>query len=69
MEKWHRNCKELYEIDHKIHIHWISRHAKISGNVQADEQAKKGLKKIENQDNFMLFQYSNKKIENNKIEK
>ena len=27
MKKLHRNYKELYEIDHKIHIHWISRHA------------------------------------------
>ena len=48
MEKLHRNCKELYEIGHKIHIHQIPGHAKISGNLQADEQAKKGLKKIEN---------------------
>ena len=55
MEKLHRNCKELYKIGHKIHIHWIPGHAKISGNLQADEQAKKGLKKIENQDNFMSF--------------
>ena len=55
MEKLHRNCKELYEIDHKIYIYWISNHVKISRNLQADEQAKKRLKKSENQDNFMLF--------------
>ena len=67
MEKLHRNCKELYEIDYKIHIHWIPRHVEISGNLQADEQAKKELKKIENQDNFMSFQYLNKRIENNKV--
>ena len=69
MEKLHRNCKELYKIGHKIHIHWIPGHAKISGNLQADEQAKKGLKKIENQDNFMSFQYLNKRIESDKVEK
>ena len=69
MEKLHRNCKELYKIGHKIHIHWIPGHAKISGNLQADEQAKKGLKKIENQDSFMSFQYLNKRIESDKVEK
>ena len=69
MKKLHRNCKELYEIDYNIHIHWISRHAKISRNLQVDEQAKKRLKKIENQDNFMSFQYLNKIIENDKVEK
>ena len=41
MKKLHRNCKELYEIDHKIHIHWNSKCAKISKNLQADEQIKK----------------------------
>ena len=46
IKKLHRNCKELYGIDQKIHIYWISKHAKISGNLQADEQIKKGLKKI-----------------------
>ena len=69
MKKLHRNCKELYEIDHKIHIYWVSRHAKISRNLQTDEQAKKELKKIENQDNFMSFQYLNKRIKSDKIEK
>ena len=48
IKKLHRNCKELYEIDHKIYIHWILKHAKFSKNLQADEQAKKKLKKIEN---------------------
>ena len=43
-KKLHRNCKELYEINHKIHIHWISKYAKISRHLQADEQAKKELK-------------------------
>ena len=38
MEKLHRNCKELYEIDHKIHFHWISKYAIISRDLQADEQ-------------------------------
>ena len=37
MEKLHRNCKELYKVGHKIHIHWIPGHAKISRNLQADE--------------------------------
>ena len=69
MEKLHRNCKDIYEIGHNIYIHWIPGHAKISGNLQADEQAKKGLKKIENQDNFMSFQYLNKRIESDKVEK
>ena len=69
MEKLHRNCKELYEINYKIHIHWISRHAKISKTLQADEQAKKKLKKIENQNNFMLFQYLSKRIKSDKVEK
>ena len=62
MNKMHRNCKELYEIDHKTYIHSISRHAKISRNLQVDEQIKKIIKKIENQDSFMLFQYLNKRI-------
>ena len=55
MEKLHRNCKELYKIGHNIYIHWILRHAKISGNLQSGKQAKKGLKKIKNYDNFMSF--------------
>ena len=67
MKKLHRNCKELYNIDHKIYVHWISRYAKISKNLQANEQAKKELKKIENQD--MSFQYLNKRIKSDKIEK
>ena len=69
MRKIHKNCKLLYELDYKIHIHWISGHSKISGNLQADEQAKKGLKMSENHDNFMSFQYLNKRIEENKIRK
>ena len=69
MKILHGNCKELYKIDHKIHIHWISKYAKISRNLEADKQAKKKLKKIENQDNFMLFQYLNKIIESNKVKK
>ena len=68
MKKLHRNCKELYEINHKISIHWIPRHAKISRNLQADEQAKKELKKMENQDNFILFHYLNKRLKNDKVE-
>ena len=69
MKKLNRNCKELYKIDYKIHIYWISRHAKISKNLQADEQVKKELKKIENPDNFMSFQCLNKRIKSDKIEK
>ena len=69
MQKMHRNYKMLYEIDHKIHIHWILKHLKISKNVQIDKQAKKRLKKSENSDNFMSFQYLNKRIENDKFEK
>ena len=45
LKKLHRNCKELYEINHKIYIHWILKHAKISRNLQVDEQAKKKFKK------------------------
>ena len=59
----------LSEIDHKIYIHWILEHVKISRNLQADEQAKKRLKKSENSDNVILFQYLNKRIENDKFEK
>ena len=60
----------LYEIDHKIHIYWISKYAKISKNVQVNEQAKKKLKSIENHENdLMSFQYWNKKIEHDKYEK
>ena len=55
MQKLQKNCKLLYELDYKIHIHWISKHSKISENVKADEQAKKDLKMNENRDNFMLF--------------
>ena len=69
IKKLHRNCKELYEMDYKIHAHWISRHAKISNNLQADEQTKKKLKKIENKDNFMSFQYLNKRLKNGKVTK
>ena len=69
MKKLHRNCKELYEIDFKIYIHWISRHAKVSRNLQADEQTKKRLKKIENQVNFMSFQYLKQRIKSNKVKK
>ena len=69
MKKLHRNCEKLYEMNHKIYIHWISKHARISNNLQAHEQAKKRLKKIENQDTTMLFQYLNKRINNDKIEK
>ena len=69
MEKLYRNYKEVYKIDQKVYIHWISRHVKISRNLQADEQAKKRLKKIENQNNFMSIQYVNKRIKNDKIGK
>ena len=69
IEKLHRNCKELYEIDHRMLIYWISKHVEISRNLQADEQAKKRQKKIENQDKFMLFQYLSKRIESDKVKK
>ena len=69
MQKIHKNCKILYELDHKIHIHWISEHANISRNLQADEQAKKRLELIENRDDLMSFQYLNKRIELDKFEK
>ena len=68
MKKLHRNCKELYETDHKVHNYWISKYAKISRNLQADEQPKKRLEKIKNQDNFMLFQFLNKRVESDKVE-
>ena len=69
MEKLPRNCKELYKIDYKIDIHWISERVKISGNLQEDEPAKERLKKIENQNNFMWFQSLNKRIESDTVEK
>ena len=69
MQKIHKNCKILYELDHKIHIHWIPGHANISENLQADEQAKKGLELIENRDDLMSFQYLNKRIELDNFEK
>ena len=69
MQKIHKNCKILHELDHKIHIHWISKHANISGNLQADKQAKKGLELIENRDDLMSIQYLNKRIEHDKFEK
>ena len=59
----------LYEIDHKIHIHLISKHVKISKNLQADKQSKKRLKKSKNFENVMSFQYLNKRIKNDKFEK
>ena len=31
----------LYKIDHKIYMHWILKHIKISRNLQADEKVKK----------------------------
>ena len=69
MQKIHKNCKMLHELDHKIHIHWIPGHANISRNLQADEQAKKGLELIENRDDLMSIQYLNKRIEHDKFEK
>ena len=68
MEKLHRNCKELYKINHKIYIHWISKHAKISRNLQTDEQAKKN-KKSKNQDNLMFTQYLNERVKSDKVKK
>ena len=65
----HKNCKILYKIDHDTHIHWILKHVKISKNLQADEQAKKRLKKTEKSDNVMSFQCLNKRIKNDKFEK
>ena len=38
-------------------------------NIQADKQIKQRLKKTENHDIFMSFQYLNKRIEEKKIEK
>ena len=69
MQKMHKNCKMLSEIDHKIYIHWILEHVKISRNLQADEQAKKRLKKSENSNNVISFQYLNKRIKNDKFKK
>ena len=48
MSKMHRNCKKLHKMSYKIYIHWISKYAKISRNLQADEQTKKRFKKIQN---------------------
>ena len=69
MQKMHKNCKMSYKIDHKIYLHWILEHVKFSRNVQADKQAKKELKKSEKPDNYMSFQYLNKRIEKHKFEK
>ena len=37
MKKLHRNCKELYEIDHKTLVYGISRYVKISKNLQTNK--------------------------------
>ena len=70
MQKIHKNYRILYRINYKIYIHWISRPAKISKNLQIDEQAKKRLKLIENHNNDLKsFQCLNKRFDHDKYEK
>ena len=45
MEKLHRNCKELYEIDYKIHIYWISK-LKTRKNLEKSTSRRTSKKEI-----------------------
>ena len=69
MQKIHKNCKMIYELDRGVYMHWISKYANISRNLQADEQTKKKLKLTENRDDLISFQYLNKRIKHDKFEK